>query len=131
MTKLESIKTQYIKAVAHLEEVLKMPKNEIIRDSAIKRFELLFDLSWKLIKTFLEQEKGVKCVSPKDCFKEAYKQEILEYDEFWLIMTDWRNQAVHTYNEEFANIFYDKLPQTLKYFCFLREKINKYIKKKK
>lgn len=121
MNKLEALRSQYKKAVVRLEEILKERKSSIIRDSAIKRFEFTFDLAWKLIKTYLEEEKGVVCRSPKECFREAFRQGIIDYDEFWLLMTDWRNQAVHTYGEKFADGLYKKLPEILKYFQALRK----------
>ncbi len=121
MTKLDVLKKQYQKAVERLEEILEKEKNDIIRDSAIKRFEFTFDLSWKLIKAFLEEEKGIKCVSPKECFKEAYRQGLINYDDVWLKMTDWRNEAVHVYGEKFADSFYAKLPETLKLFRLLKK----------
>lgn len=125
MTKLDVLKKQYQKAVERFEEILKKEKNEIIRDSAIKRFEFVFDLSWKLVKAFLEEDKGIKCVSPKECFKEAYRQGIIDYSDEWLKMTDWRNEAVHTYGEKFADGLYKELPGTLKYFKLLKDKIAK------
>ena len=125
-TKLEILRQQYQKALDRFEEILAKEKTDIVRDSAIKRFEFVFDLSWKLIKAFLEEEKGIRCASPKDCFRQAYRQGLLDYDEIWLDMTDWRNQAVHTYGEKFADMFYKKLPETLKYFKSLKEKIRKF-----
>lgn len=123
MTKFEALKKQYSAAVDRLEEVLKKKKSDVIRDSAIKRFEFCFDLSWKVIKAFLEEEKGIICASPKDCFRQAYGSGLIEYDEFWLKMTDWRNEAVHTYSEKFADAFYKKLAQTLKCFRLLEKNL--------
>lgn len=40
------------KAVEKLAEVLKIRETAITRDSAIKRFELCFDLAWKSIKDY-------------------------------------------------------------------------------
>lgn len=128
MTKFEAAKKQYQAAVKRFEEILRRKKNDANRDSAIKRFELTFDLSWKLIKAFLEEEKGIKCLSPKDCFREAYRQGVIDYDELWIKMTDLRNAAVHTYNEKFADAFYEKLPNMLKLFLFLKKKIKEYKK---
>lgn len=123
MTKFEALKKQYQAVVERLKEILEKEKNDINRDSAIKRFELTFDLSWKVVKAFLEEEKGITCVSPKGCFREAYRQDLIDYDDFWLKMTDWRNEAVHTYSEKFADVLYKKLPETLKRFLFLEKKI--------
>ncbi len=126
MTKFKAIKKRYNQIVRRFEEVLAKEKNDINRDSAIKRFELAFDLSWKLVKAFLEEEKGIKCFLPKDCFREAYRQGIIDYDNLWIKMTDLRNEAIHTYNEKFADEFYEKLSEMLKLFQSLQEKIERY-----
>jgi len=123
MSKLEAILKQFQKAVNRLDEVLKQEKNEFIRDAAIQRFEFTFDLSWKVIKAFLEENKGVICNSPKGCFREAYKQEIIEYDDFWTEMTDYRNKTAHIYKEELDEEIYAILPRTLSYFQKLLENI--------
>ena len=121
MSKTEAITNQYKQAVQRLQEALQAPKTDMARDSAIKRFEFCFDLAWKLLKTLLEEKKGVICASPKDCFREAYKNGLIEYDDFWLQMTDWRNEAVHTYSEQFAEVFYQKLPKALEKFITLKD----------
>lgn len=123
MTKFEAVKNQYFAALERFEEVLKRKKSDIIRDSAIQRFEFTFDLSWKLIKAFLEEKKGIKWTSPKDCFREGYRQGLIEYNELWIKMTDWRNLAVHTYSEKFADDLYKKLPKTLELFQLLKKNI--------
>lgn len=123
MNKLEASKEQYNKAVEKLEEVLNQETSEIIRDSAIKRFEFTFDLAWKTIKSFLEEDKGLKCFSPKDCFRQAYQAGLIDYDESWLEMTDLRNRAVHTYSQEFSKRLFEELPEILKKFKDLKNKI--------
>lgn len=124
MTKLDALKNQYHQALNRLDEILQKEKDDIIRDSAIKRFEFTFDLSWKLIKTFLEEKKGISCRSPKECFREAYRQGLIDYDEFWLKMTDWRNEVVHNYGEAFADSLFEKLPEALERFLSLQTKIS-------
>lgn len=127
MTKLEALKNQYQKALSRFEEILKEERNEITRDSAIKRFEFTFDLAWKTTKAYLEKKKGISCFSPKECFKEAFRQGLIDYDELWLKMTDWRNEAVHSYSEKFANNLYEKFPEILKCFQFLNQKVKEEI----
>lgn len=118
-SKYDAVKEQFQKALQRLEDVLRQEKNEYIRDSAIKRFEFTFDLSWKFLKEFLEKDRGVICASPKGCFREAYRQGLLEYDDFWIEMTDMRNQTVHTYREETAEEIFNKLPAALEHFRLL------------
>jgi len=47
------------KAIERLEEVLKLEKNAVVRDSAIQRFEFTFDLAWKTLKLYLEEVEGL------------------------------------------------------------------------
>lgn len=123
MTKLEAVAKQFRDATARLKEVLEQEKNDFIRDSAIQPFEFTFDLCWKAVKAFLEEKKNVICRSPKDCFREAYKQDLIEYDNFWIEMADLRNKTAHTYKEQTAEEVYSVLPRTLGYFQKLLEKM--------
>jgi len=115
MTKFEALFQEFQEALIRFEEVLNQEKTEFIRDSAIKRFELVFDLSWKIIKAWLE-EKGVSCTSPLGCFKEAYHQGTIEFEEIWIDMVKTRNKTVHTYNLELAENIYTGLPNALNAF---------------
>ena len=126
MSKFEAIIKQFEKAVQRMDEVLKEPKNDIIRDSAIQRFEFSLDLAWKSVKSFLEEKKGTICSSPKDCFREAYRQGLIEYDEAWIKYVDMRNETVHTYKEEIADKIYSELPAVLKNLENLLETIRKF-----
>ncbi len=123
MTKLPLQIEQLNQAIKRLEEVLAVPKTTIVRDSAIKRFELTLDLSWKTIKKFLDEKHKIICNSPRSCFKEAYSQSIISYDDQWIKLVDMRNEAVHTYNEQFAEEIYKDLPAALKLFQELLEKL--------
>ena len=44
MTKLAATRQQFQDAITQLDEILLQPKSDIARDSAIKWFELAFDL---------------------------------------------------------------------------------------
>lgn len=110
------------KSIKRLDEVLKLKKTGIIRDSAIKRFELCFDLAWKSSKAYAKS-KGVECYSPKDCFKEAFQLKLIDYDEQWLDMLNDRNLTTHLYKEEQADKVYSKLANYLKMFKRLLSKL--------
>jgi len=116
MTKFEATIQQFEKALERLREVLNAPKTDIVRDSAIQRFEFTLDISWKMLKSFLEEEKGVICASPKECFRQAYRQGITDYDEDWIKFVDMRGETVRTYNEDIAERIYNELPNALSHF---------------
>ena len=125
MTKFTAITEQFEKALKKFREVLDLPETDVVRDSAIQRFEFTLDLSWKMIKAFLEEKKGVICASPKECFREAYRQGIIEYCELWLSFVDMRNETAHTYKEETAERIYASLSKTLEYFESLSVAVKK------
>lgn len=121
MTKIDSLSKQYSLALKRLREVLDIKETTIVRDAAIQRFEFTFDLSWKLLKSVLQEDKGVVCTSPKDCFREAHQNHLIDYDDIWLVMTDQRNLTSHTYNEEVAQEIFKNLPSYLKQFEHLQK----------
>lgn len=124
MSKFEAITNQLIQAVARLEEVLKMKTSDVIKDSAIQRFEFSLDLAWKTLKAFLEEKNGILVNSPKEAFREAFRQGLIEYEENWLTMVDLRNQTVHTYNQDLADKIYSQLPIFLPLFKSLLGKLD-------
>lgn len=103
------------KSIQRLKEVLDLEKTDINRDSAIKRFELCFDLAWKSIKNYAKTQ-GVECYSPKSCFKTAFQLNLIDYDERWLKMIDDRNLTTHLYKEEYADRVYSRLSDYLELF---------------
>lgn len=109
--------------IKRLKEVLNSDKTEISRDSAIKRFELCFDLAWKTIKEYTKT-KGVECYSPVDCFKSAFQLKLIEHNEKWLEMVKDRNFSAHVYKKERAEELYSRLPDYLKMFKKLSSKFN-------
>ena len=123
MSKFEAITSQLNQAVARLEEVLEMESSDVIKDSAIQRFEFSLDLAWKTLKAFLEEKKGVLVNSPKEAFREAFRQGLIEYEENWLTMVDLRNQTVHTYNQDLADKIYTRLPEFLPLFKALLSRL--------
>ena len=116
MTKFQSLFEDFESALLRLDEVLKEKKTAFIRDAAIKRFEIAFDLAWKTTKAFLEQHHNISCVSPKTCFREAHRVALIEYDVEWLKLADYRNYTAHTYREELAEKVYQELPAALEMF---------------
>lgn len=122
MTKHQALIQEFDEAVKRFGEALQQNKNEFIRDSAIKRFELAYDLAWKAVKSFLI-EQGIECMSPMSCFKEAYRQGLLEYEEVWVEMVRVRNKTVHTYDEEIAEEVYAQLPEIFLSFQELIKRI--------
>jgi nucleotidyltransferase substrate binding protein (TIGR01987 family) len=115
MTKSSATVEQFRKATERLREALLLERNEIVRDSAILRFEIALDLSWKALKAHIEENLGVVCYSPKG---------LIDYDEAWLDFAEMRNETAHTYNEQFAEELFARLPEAARHFESLVSKLH-------
>ncbi|MDP3956168.1 MAG: HI0074 family nucleotidyltransferase substrate-binding subunit [bacterium] len=125
MTKREALLGQFSKANECLREALARPKDGIVRDSAIQRFEFTTDLAWKLMHAELNEIHKITCTSPGTCLRAAFKQGIIADDIFWLDMIEKRNLTSHTYIEALAERVYSILPNAQKRFDALLAYFNK------
>lgn len=112
------------KTIENLDEILKLEESSINRDAAMKRFDLCFDTTWKLIKIMAKKD-GFECYSPRQCFKSGFQMKLINHDSNWLEMIDDRNLSAHLYKEEEAKKIYAKLPEYLKLFKELLVNIEK------
>ncbi len=97
----------------------------IYKMATIQAYEMVFELSWKVLKDFLT-EKRVKVNFPRDIIKEAFAYEIIDNGEIWIKMLDDRNATVHTYDEQKANIVVNDIKE--RYFPELKQ-VYDYLKK--
>ena len=76
-------------------------KNELERAGVIQFFEISFELSWKVMKDYLEAE-GLIVKSPRETIKTAVQIELIDNGQDWLDGLMMRNSTVHLYDEEAA-----------------------------
>jgi len=92
----------YQKAFSQLTEFMEKDKlNKFEVQGLIQCFEYTFELGWKTLKDFLEQE-GYEVKSPRSAIQIAFQSQWVEDGHTWIDMLDKRNLMAHTYNEEFA-----------------------------
>lgn len=82
--------------------------DELYLDGTIQRFEFVYELSWKLMKSYLEYQ-GIEVVSPRETFREGFKDGIIHDATEWINLMINRNKTSHTYKEETAWDIYDKI----------------------
>lgn len=116
MKKSAALREDFAAAIGRLEQALALPKDDIVRDSAIQRFEISFELCWKFLKAYLEEEHNASCTSPRTCFRAAFKNGVLNNDPFWIDLTVLRNYTVHTYSESLADHVYGRLAEVARRF---------------
>lgn len=120
----DAIHANFTQSVGRLAEILKEPKTVANRDSAIKRFELTFELGWKSAKSYMGRQ-GIVCRSPRDCFMEAFRVGLIPDNPLWLKMIADRNLSVHTYNEKLADEIHGRLRGYLHLFSELNNSLSK------
>lgn len=129
MNKFRLILPNFEQAVKRFDEVMKIKNaDDIVRDSAIQRFEFTFELAWKSVKEFLEEYYNTRCISPKTCFREAFRHKLIEYNDDWIKIADIRNETTHIYNEMMASNVHKKLPIALNLFKELLTVFKNYLK---
>lgn len=106
-------------SLKRLQEILQERKTIANRDSSIKRFELTFELAWKVLQDVLKRE-GAIARSPRECFQGAFKLGIIQDHPNWIKMIEDRNLSIHTYDEKLANHLYGRLKLYLHLFEILR-----------
>lgn len=68
----------------------------------IQCFEYTFELAWKTMKDYLEQE-GFDVKSPRATIKTAFQTQLVTDGHSWIDALEKRNLMAHTYDEKKAN----------------------------
>ena len=113
------------KALLQLGDALEESESPIVRDACLQRFEFCYELLWKTLKVFLEDIHGVRAVSPRQVFKEAFALSIIGEEVTFVEMIESRNTLSHTYNEEQATKIYVKCAAYLEAMKNVLAQLNK------
>lgn len=100
----------YEKALNQLAKALQQPKDEFLRDSVIQRFEIAYELAWKMLKLCLEVE-GITVRTPRETLQEALQAGFIADGNAWSDLQKMRNLTSHTYDENLAEQVYDFVSQ--------------------
>lgn len=94
--------TNFEKSYKSLSKYIDIPiETELERAGIIQLFEISFELSWKLMKDYLEYQQLI-VKSPREAIKQAYQIELIDDGHIWIDALADRNLTVHTYDEELA-----------------------------
>lgn len=121
LIRLKNIKDNYEKLDC-MDEITK----EVYRDSIIKKYETLEDLSWRLLSKIFKAE-GLDINSPRGCYRQAFKEGLIDDIEVWNNILLSRNATAHIYDEE----DYEEIKENiLKYYIDAIELLMKKISDK-
>lgn len=83
-----------------LEEYAATPESTVLRDGVIQRFEFTFELGWKSLKEYMEDQGAFgELQFPKGVLKAAYAAELISDADVWLDMLASRNITSHIYDD--------------------------------
>ncbi len=110
----------YEKALRHLEEAFSVEHPDIIQKAGmVQFFEMTFELSWKMLKDYLEAQGFEEVVSPRNAIKKAFETSLVQDGHSWMQMLENRDLTVHTYDEETADQMVAAIRET--YYPLLKE----------
>lgn len=117
----------YEKSLGHLKTTVeKDVLNEIEKAGLIQFFEVTFELSWKVMKDFLNAE-GYEVKSPRESIKKAFEYGLIQNGTLWLEALEKRNLASHTYDDKILEELEELIIHT--YYPILDE-LKEVLKKK-
>lgn len=80
-------------------------ERELLRDGVIQRFEFTYELSWKMMKRYLDVYGLEKAdgLSNKELFRVAREQGLIDAPERWFHYLKMRNQTSYIYDRQKAS----------------------------
>lgn len=84
--------------------------DEFKKLGVIQSFEFTQELSWKVLKDFIEFSGGGEPVyGSKDAIRQAFSRGLIFDGEAWMDMVKARNECSHLYDEPLALEVFDKI----------------------
>ena len=115
----------FVSALANLEDAPNQDlNNDFVQSGLINKFNLQFELSWKLLKRLLEYEGATLAASgsPRAILKESYRFYDFIDEAAWLDMLRDRNTNVHIYDNKLAQDLIQRILNVyIPAFCQLRD----------
>lgn len=110
---------EYSKALKSLAQALSLPKNDIVRDASIQRFEFCIELAWKTAKKMM----GTTTSAPKQVIREMAQNGFIDEVEPWFEFLEARNMSSHTYDEVLADKVYAEAIRFLPFGAQLEKRL--------
>lgn len=92
------------KSLGFLEQAIAIEDPDIIQKAGlIQFFEISFELTWNVMKEYLEEQGFQDIRSPRDTIKKAFETELITNGHIWLQTLQNRNLTSYAYDEETAD----------------------------
>jgi nucleotidyltransferase substrate binding protein (TIGR01987 family) len=93
----------------------------LLRDATIQRFEFTFEVAWKTLKRFLEENsiEPIDRLTNRQLFRLGFEQGLLRDSAAWMLYLGRRNLTSHVYSEAIAAEVFEVIPEFLEDARFL------------
>jgi nucleotidyltransferase substrate binding protein (TIGR01987 family) len=93
----------------------------LLRDATIQRFEFTFEVAWKTLKRFLEENsiEPIDRLTNRQLFRLGFEQGLLRDSAAWMLYLGRRNPTSHVYSEAIAAQVFEVIPEFLEDARFL------------
>jgi nucleotidyltransferase substrate binding protein (TIGR01987 family) len=106
-----------------LAEIIQNAKNDYERAGAIQAFEVSFELAKNLVRKILLLRAQETPITPKEIFRLAALEGLINNAEVWFDFAKKRNLTSHTYDGETAEEILASLPSFLNQLDLLVNKL--------
>lgn len=112
------------KSLNNLENALDIVEPDVTQKAGIiQLYEVCFELSWNLLKDYLEEQGFTNLKFPRVCIKKAFETDIITDGNIWMEALENRNLSSHTYDEQMAERLILKI--TNQFYPILKKLKNK------
>ncbi len=106
MNKIEKCEKSFNKLKLFLSE----PQfSDVVKAGVIQAFEYNFEIFWKAFKHLAAEQGIADSQSPRQALIAAYHLKIINNESIWVQMMKDRNNTSHTYNEELADLIFERI----------------------
>lgn len=96
--------SNYQKALERLEDFPEPPAlNKREQQGLSKAFEYAYELALNTLRDLPRCQGNASLLASRDTLREAFRLGLIEQGESWMLMTEDRNHASHTYNRSTAD----------------------------
>jgi nucleotidyltransferase substrate binding protein (TIGR01987 family) len=93
----------YQKALNQLRKFIEKGElNALEQQGLIKAFEYTYELAWKVMKDYYEDQGEIGIQGSRDAIRLAFQRGLIEAGDEWMMMIKSRVNSVHTYNQVLA-----------------------------
>lgn len=99
---------------------------EVIKAGVIQNFEFSYELCWKFMKRWLEQNYSSSFtagITRKQLFRYAAENLLIENVEAWIVFHELRNRTSHTYDSQVSEEIFKATDDFFKHARFLYQAI--------